>query len=107
TESFGASYFGSAAQPPSSGRQMIATRASRRGRLSRMREHVLRDQHDALVRDQETLGVFGAIEADARSARDLATCVDDGVAHLAVLADAHVGQDYRPFDDRTLLDPNP
>src|SRR5688572_29403825 len=107
TESFGASSCSVDAQPaskPSHALSSVAASAARRASGMPMRQHVRRDQHHALLGDEEFLRVLIAIEADARTRSEYAMLVDDGVANLAVRPDAHIGQDHGAFHHRTLLD---
>src|SRR5690348_12245200 len=85
TDSYGASNFGNTAQPESHkniGRAKSPIRHPRRH--SRMRQHVRRDQHHALLGDQEALGVYRAVVTDPGTGGQLAVLVDDGVTYLAV-----------------------
>src|SRR5687767_11416474 len=79
TESFGASSCSADAQPanrPSDALSSAAVSAARRTSGMPMRQHVRRDQHHALLGDQELLRVLIAIEADARTRSEHAVLVD-------------------------------
>src|SRR5690242_20046158 len=82
TDSCGGSSLKVEAQPPSAISSTAA--AARGGSRMPMRQHVRRDQHHALLGDQEFLRVLGTVEADARAGREHAMLVDDGVADVAI-----------------------
>src|SRR4249919_3343693 len=97
-ESFGDSNFKVEAHPAVSSNAMASDRNHHRGRRDSgmaMRQHVGRHQHHTFVGDQKSLCVFVAIESDACATGEFTTFIDDGIADLAILPDAHIGEDHR------------
>jgi hypothetical protein len=58
-------------------------------------EHLGRDQHNTFGRNMKPFSIFRVIKADARTIRNAATAINQGIAYVAVAANFYIRIDDR------------